>query len=326
MFYVSSHFLGSTIEKCVALGVERDCLVSVLPDGVDTFSDGMRRYPAQVLIDIFATAKRLSGYDDLAIRIGEQVNVSSVNLAGKLLPLCDSMTDVAQMVSRYQRLTQTCGNTRINIDSPICSVDWEPYYDDALAYSDVVMSMLVNFVVAGRWLSYNTKSLPAVLEVRGPEIIDTTGFNERYNCTMKFGQPQDRLVIDPGFFSHKLASSNPELFDVILPQIDRMLYEVDNDGAVTARVAASIRSRMKQGAPSLEQTASDLNMPVRRMRAGLTAAGTTFRKIVDAERKDACNRLAGGRLKKSEIAFRLGFHDQPAFNRAYKRWYGATPP
>lgn len=324
MFQVSAHFLGAITERCAALDINRAQLVSVLPDGPMTFADGLKRYPSHLIVDIYAKAKALSGYADLPLRVGQQLNVSSINEAGKILPLCDTMGDVALMLSRYHRLTQTYGRTRFDVSGDLAVLSWEPYYTDIDLYADCVLGSFAAYVTAGRWLSIGASPAPMCLEIQSDMKVDTTQFSKAFGCEIRFGMPQTRLLMTHDFLAHKLASANPEMFDVMAKRLDRILLQIDVGGKTSERAAASIRSRLADGAPSLEQTAADLAVSVRRLRTDLTASGTTFRKIVDTVRQDACVRLQSRGLKKSEIAFRLGFHDQPAFNRARKRWEEAS--
>ncbi len=326
MLMVSAHYLGAIVEKCAALGIDRSELIAVLPDGPDTFSDGMRRYPAAHLTDVFNKAKAISGYDNLALRVGEQLSVSSMNEAGKLLPLCATLADAAKMLSRHHRLTQTFGYTVIDMQADVPSITWRPHYSEAAPYDDIVPAIFTGFVSAGRWLSYDTAPLPLTLEFRRRTPMDTADYCQKFGCTIRFGMAHDRLLFPAAFLEHTLASSDPQSFDVMSRRLDRLLYEIDDAHAAESRAAASVREQMRNGAPTLEQTALDLRTPPRRLRAALKQAGTGFRKIVDAERMDACVRYMARGLKKSEIAYRLGFHDQPAFNRTYRRWYGVSPP
>jgi AraC-like DNA-binding protein len=67
-------------------------------------------------------------------------------------------------------------------------------------------------------------------------------------------------------------------------------------------------------------------MSVRTLQRRLVDSGTTFHKVSDA----VLARLAAGYLTDpsvsvSEVAFLLGFSEQSAFNRAFRRWTGDSP-
>ena len=75
-----------------------------------------------------------------------------------------------------------------------------------------------------------------------------------------------------------------------------------------------------------EVVAARLNLSTRNLQRKLAAEGTTYRKIVDAVRKElAESYLTDASFALSEIGYLVGFSSQAAFSRAFKRWTGLTP-
>ena len=62
------------------------------------------------------------------------------------------------------------------------------------------------------------------------------------------------------------------------------------------------------------------------MNRRLRAIGKSWRDVLDGFREAEAERLlTSGRAGLSDVAFRLGFSDQTAWNRAFKRWKGMSP-
>jgi AraC-like DNA-binding protein len=79
------------------------------------------------------------------------------------------------------------------------------------------------------------------------------------------------------------------------------------------------------GAP-LPRVAERLHMSPSTVRSRLRRHGTSYSALLDALRRDEASRaLQGGEASFSEIAHALGFAHPPAFHRAVRRWFGATP-
>lgn len=77
---------------------------------------------------------------------------------------------------------------------------------------------------------------------------------------------------------------------------------------------------------SLEDVAQHLAMAPRSLRRKLEEEGTTFRAIVDAERKQlAVQLLQGTDMKIDELALQLGYADTASFTRAFRRWFEKAP-
>lgn len=67
-------------------------------------------------------------------------------------------------------------------------------------------------------------------------------------------------------------------------------------------------------------------MAPRSLHRRLTEEGTSFRNLVDAERKQLAGQLLGNtEMKQEEMALQLGYGDPTAFARAFRRWFGQSP-
>ncbi|MDN5874884.1 MAG: AraC family transcriptional regulator [Sinobacteraceae bacterium] len=77
---------------------------------------------------------------------------------------------------------------------------------------------------------------------------------------------------------------------------------------------------------SFEDVANQLTMAPRTLRRKLEEQGTTYRTIVDTERKQlATQMLEGTDIKLDVLALQLGYGDTPSFARACHRWFGQAP-
>jgi AraC-like DNA-binding protein len=75
-----------------------------------------------------------------------------------------------------------------------------------------------------------------------------------------------------------------------------------------------------------DDIARALGVGPRTLRRQLAEEGTTLREVLDAVRLElATIRLRGTRVSLAAIAFELGFSDQTAFSRAFRRWTGRSP-
>jgi len=105
-----------------------------------------------------------------------------------------------------------------------------------------------------------------------------------------------------------------------------MLARLERPLSLVERVRAVIASELDQGEPTLERAARGVAMSERSLHRHLTAAGTSFREVLDETRRArALEMLADPEAELSAVAGALGFSDTRAFVRAFKRWTGRTP-
>jgi AraC-like DNA-binding protein len=84
--------------------------------------------------------------------------------------------------------------------------------------------------------------------------------------------------------------------------------------------------RLPRGQVSLTGIADDLNMSPRTLQRRLGEHGLSYQSLLDAVREQlACRYLQQNNLTYLELAYLLGFSEQSAFNRAFRKWTG-TPP
>jgi AraC-like DNA-binding protein len=89
---------------------------------------------------------------------------------------------------------------------------------------------------------------------------------------------------------------------------------------------ARLRTLLPEGKADAASVARTLGLSERTMSRRLREIGKSWRGVLDDFREAEAERLlASGRAGLSDVAFRLGFSDQTAWNRAFRRWKGMSP-
>ncbi len=146
-----------------------------------------------------------------------------------------------------------------------------------------------------------------------------------FRCPMRFGEPVPSMTFPAEVLDRPLSSANRELalaHDRVLGEFVAKLQRDD----IVSRTKSAISDWLPSGDFSSEAVARALHMSPRSLQRKLAAQGTTFRKLLQAVREElAQSYLADGSLTLLEISYLLGFSEQSAFSRAFKRWTGSTP-
>ncbi len=93
------------------------------------------------------------------------------------------------------------------------------------------------------------------------------------------------------------------------------------------RVVHLIQESLLRGErPTLDMAAGALAFSPRQLQNKLKEEGRTYQELLDQIRKEtAFKYLKEPQGTLCDLAFLLGFSEQSAFNRAFKRWTGASP-
>jgi AraC-like DNA-binding protein len=146
-----------------------------------------------------------------------------------------------------------------------------------------------------------------------------------YGCPVDFGTEEDSFTLARGDVDAPLPSSNREIAATLDRILAQQLAQLDKTNVV-ARCQASLLEQLSSGELSEEDMAQQLNMSRRTLQRKLAEAETTYQQLVDATRRDLALRyIENPNQSITDITFMLGFSQQSAFTRAFRRWTGYAP-
>ena len=158
-----------------------------------------------------------------------------------------------------------------------------------------------------------------------PEPAVRAPYDAFYGCPITFGARERSLLLPGAVIAAPLPTSNRRLAGMLDQMLAEDLARLDRSDVV-ARCKALLLRRLASGEASATQVASDLAMSRRTLHRKLADAGTTWQHLVDETRRDiALRMIEDPRLPIGEITFELGFSQQSAFARAFRRWSGTSP-
>ncbi|MCX7144012.1 MAG: AraC family transcriptional regulator [Proteobacteria bacterium] len=154
---------------------------------------------------------------------------------------------------------------------------------------------------------------------------DARPYEAFFGCPVTFNAGSNRMLIGRADADHPLPTANQQLAAVHDGILAEELARIDKTD-VMARVRSSVLERMASGELSEEDSASDLHMSRRSLQRRLAEADATYQSLVDDTRRDLALRYIQDPAKSAtDITFLLGYSQQSAFTRAFRRWTGTSP-
>jgi AraC-like DNA-binding protein len=164
----------------------------------------------------------------------------------------------------------------------------------------------------------------ARVEFQGPPppysdvIAEYLGVTPRYHCD------RNAILIPIDAVDSPLPTFNARLVHMLEDQCRAQLQQRQTGGT-----AGLVRQQLLGPlglVATLEEVANALAMSPRSLRRKLEKEGTSFRTLVEDERRDtATAMLSGSEMKLDELAIHLGYTDTASFNRAFRRWMAMSP-
>ncbi len=153
-------------------------------------------------------------------------------------------------------------------------------------------------------------------------------YESLFGCPVRFEQPVTGLVVDNSLLQHPLGQNENSLRDY-LRQIPHQLIRPnapERTSSLTLRIENLLARHPMQKPPTAEQVAAELNMSPRTLHRRLTGEGSSFQAIKDGYRRNlATHYVCQPDLTIDTIATLMGFQDNSAFYRSFRKWTGESP-
>ena len=151
------------------------------------------------------------------------------------------------------------------------------------------------------------------------------GFRKFFNCLLSFGHEVNQLIMPLEVADEPIPQSSRQLAKLHDEIMDRYLVQMGLKDIV-GRVCTEIMRQLPAGNVTIDSVSASLGYSSRTLRRRLKEKNESFTHLVTQVRKELVGQYMSDRsLLLSEISFMLGFSEQSAFSRAYKRWFGVSP-
>ena len=323
---VSALYLDSQLETLEKFGFDRTRAMDVLGIESDVLDDPRFRLPLNDLARLYQTASRRLQRPALGLEIGADFRVATFAKSGRMYAFCRNIREVVAMNSRYQRIAIDAGRTSMVEEKGRTFLHFEPEGLDMDGGHHIIDLIFGGYGAAFTWLSWGAGIGNKAAFLPHPAPADISAYTEALGCPVTFGADECRIE----FFSHAvdkpLPTADAGKLAIIRDKLERLLTNSDaTSSALEKAVHAAIRACLREGQVNMACVASRLDRTERRLRTDLKSANLSFRPLMDDVRKEMYHHLRGRGRSLAQISQELGYNDQAAFTRAFKRWYGKSP-
>jgi AraC-like DNA-binding protein len=146
-----------------------------------------------------------------------------------------------------------------------------------------------------------------------------------FGCPVRFAAARRALVLRRSDAERPLSSANRRIAQVLDRMITEELMRLDRSDLL-ARCKAVLLETLPGGLLGEEGMARRLHLSRRTLQRKLAARATSFKKLVDETRRELALRLVEDPQRSlADVTFELGFSQQSALTRAFRRWTGSAP-
>lgn len=298
----------------------------------EDLNDPTRRLDEGQLRTVWQQALTLSDDPALGVHAGRVVSPAAFGTLGHVLANADNLGQVLKLLQRFHRLVfdspllelhpQASGEVMIALrrDETADPEANRPMVEFLLT----ALLRLASLLSAGEDLA--SRYLRAIYLRHGrPAAAVEAAYDQVFGPALRHYQSEFSAIrIDASALQMPVAYRDPQVFALLQQQAQAQLRALSTEADPVQRVRACIRRRLLGQAPNIQDIAADCATSRATLQRRLSAAGSSFRALLEQEReRSACELLNEGQ-RIDDIAHLLGYGDTAAFQHAFKRWTGVS--
>lgn len=144
-------------------------------------------------------------------------------------------------------------------------------------------------------------------------------------CRCEFNAPANVIRVDIATLSRESRYRDPRLKKILEEHAQQVLQNLASGDELLARIRQFVLSELPNGVPSLKAVCDLVGQNERTLQRSLARMGLNFQDLVDELRMNLALEYIRNDYNFLDIAMMLGYSEQSAFHRAFKRWTGMPP-
>ncbi|GAB3670268.1 AraC family transcriptional regulator [Salinisphaera aquimarina] len=317
---VAHSMLRALLDYLGAQGLDRSRLAHDAGVAMAALAYPERRADASRYIALLRAGIEASQNPLLGLEFGMAARPQRWGTLGLLLGHGANLGEALAVQARFAHLVNSVGHGELV---------QRPKHVELIWRSDVAMPALVEeafaaWVCFARWASGQAHA-PLRVTFAHRAQGDPAIYGALFKCPVDFSRATSTLQFDADLLDQPLRAPDAELAATLEARVARHEQSEAAQDVVHA-LERWLAGRLAHGSADLARAAAALDLSERTLQHRLQAGGTNFRQCLDRVRRALATRyLADPALSIGAVSIRLGFSEQSAFQRAFRRWHGCTP-
>jgi AraC-like DNA-binding protein len=312
---VSLHFLKAILAACPRMGITLPATATLwLQENPQA-----TRVPLPVQDRIWDEFCAAGGDPLIGLHLGLDTQPGNLDIVGLLLMSCDDVAEALEMLVDYQQIIGEGGEFFLERSTPTWRLRYESHFHcRARERTEAVFATLLHL---GRWVSGGAFA-PQAMSFQHRPAADSALYRELLACAVDFEARENEIIFSAAQAALPLIQSNAAVTKHLRIMADQMLEKIGSQ-SLSHQVQQLLQEKP---AANKEEIADRLHMSGRHLNRLLAEDGASFKLLQDTTRRQLAEkalRTAGTRM--ADIAEQLGFSDESAFAKAFRRWTGQSP-
>ncbi len=322
---VCKEYLDNLLEYLYGQGVTQRQLHSLLRLNPLAHLSDQGRVPLRMFEMTLDAGSTLLHDPCLGARAGTHCSRSPWGMVNYLGMSAANTRQAVESMQRFSRLLIDQGDMVLSeIDSKTICLSWQ------LAPRQQVSRQLVEFFFAN-WYRVNKPLLEKGCDFREvhfshPDDGNAQELARLFEAPVHFSRKINAVHFSKAFLDQPTRYPHPTIHKSLEQAALIELSNLHFEDRIIKEVRDCIVNQLAEGVPRLEEVSAQLGIAPRTLQRRLNNTETSYKSLVDEARKErSLGLISRSELGLLEISAELGFSDQSAFQKAFKRWYGQAP-
>lgn len=321
---LSAQYLSGLVDYLVARDVAVDAFL--LPFGVQKSDvlNGQLRLPVALYEDMLDAAAAQLCDPHIGLHIGEGIKSGRYGVLGYVVMSCATLGDAMQRHARYENLVSGRGQVSYEEHGEQIQMRWDSGNPPASRHQ--IEDNLASWVTIARWMTGQPLAPSGVdLPFSVPSEQAAVEYERVFQCMVRWSQPEVRLRFPRAYLVLPIESQDAEVLAMMDAYAERLLTGLQHEDAL-APIRTLLTEHLASGQVSLAWLAKRMAMSERQLQRTLSAQGLSYVQLLDQVRRTMAERyIKDTQLTLTDLTFLLGYADQSAFQKAFRRWFDETP-
>lgn len=252
------------------------------------------------------------------VRVGRSLEIGHLDSLGMMLVTFDMLDDALEALTDYAPVIGEGGDFTVFEQDGLCGVQYLPHY--AVCVDERVDAVMAAMIRLMGWATGQRFSVRQLALRRAPPAR-IEAFQQTMGAECRFNQSDNVLWFDAGQRQLHLIQANARVRAHLKALADQAMRELDGDDLKDTLVQQILR----HPGWGKERVAEGLGMSGRHLTRLLSKEGATFKLVREQVLDEEAKRQLANGSSVFDVAGSLGFSDENAFIRAFRRWEGETP-
>lgn len=260
-----------------------------------------------------------------SVRVGQQMKMDDYGVLGLSWKTCSKAGEIFERCERYFQLLSNTYVFRVENEGEFSKIYLfrEPHRRGIGLSNEATFSATI--VVLQAMTELDIAPVSVSFKHQAPK--DLSSHDAAFKCPILFNQSHNFMVYKTLDLETRTAKADISINKFLVERVEEKVKGIEISSIkIASDVEKLIKDALPSGIPSILQIGKHIGMSSRTLTRRLSENGITFRDLIKQTQENTSKELLKqSTYSVSEIAFQIGFSEQSAFSRSFKRWTGQSP-